>query len=66
MSPLFPASVVGSMPRSAFVRDLINDETTDERQIAREPTILAVRAGTSFTGEQSSLSVRQLTFRDES
>ena len=31
MSPLFPASVVGSMPRSAFVRDLINDENTDER-----------------------------------
>jgi 5-methyltetrahydropteroyltriglutamate--homocysteine methyltransferase len=35
MSTLFPASVVGSMPRSAFVRDLIGDETTDERHGAR-------------------------------
>ena len=26
MSELFPASVVGSMPRSAFVRDLINEQ----------------------------------------
>ena len=26
---LFPASVIGSMPRSAFVRDLIADEPVD-------------------------------------
>ncbi len=31
MSRLFPASVVGSMPRSAFVRDLINDDAPDAR-----------------------------------
>jgi 5-methyltetrahydropteroyltriglutamate--homocysteine methyltransferase len=34
MSKLFPASVVGSMPRSAFVRDLVNDDTPDARRDA--------------------------------
>jgi 5-methyltetrahydropteroyltriglutamate--homocysteine methyltransferase len=33
---LFPTSVVGSMPRSDFVRDLINDENPDAADYARE------------------------------
>ena len=26
--PLFPASIIGSMPRPAFVKDLISDDST--------------------------------------
>src|SRR5205814_624515 len=36
MSKLFPTSVVGSMPRSDFVRDLINEDNPDPEAYTRE------------------------------
>ncbi len=43
MSFLFPASVVGSMPRSDFVRDLISDDGRDDPLVAKQTLDTAVR-----------------------
>jgi len=43
MTRLFPASVVGSMPRTDFVRDLISQETNDDPERRSNNMDAAVR-----------------------
>ncbi len=42
MTFLFPASVVGSMPRSDFVRDLVADQGTADPEATRQRMDAAV------------------------
>src|SRR6266702_4199844 len=56
MKPLFPTSVVGSLPRPAFVLDLINDRPPLPRQDYERRMQAAVRYAVSMQ-EQAGLDV---------
>ena len=52
-NPLFPASVVGSLPRPAYVRDLINDGapvSPDEFRRLMEPAVASAVAMQEMAG----------------
>src|SRR2546428_4710312 len=56
MQPLFPCSVVGSLPRPAFVLDLINDRPPLPRQDYEQRMQAAVRYAVAMQ-EQAGLDV---------